>query len=135
VLNFSIWLWRRGELNEAEMREQIRQWAGREPFERYRNAQGHPLWEEYAPVGQAWHDSEGFRQVDSSRTEKPRDRRAHYRAMAAIGVRLQVQWVMAPFGQRWLLPPDLAVLGAECASAEDRRAAVLDAARALRQEE
>jgi hypothetical protein len=69
------------------------------------------------------------------RTEKPRDGRAYYKPMAAIGVRLQVHWVMAPFGHRWLLPPDLDLLGAEGASIEDRRAAVLDAARALRQQE
>src|SRR6266550_7166323 len=46
-------------------------------------------------------------------------------------VRLRVQWVMAPFGERWLLPPDLAVMGVEGGTAESRRKGVLQAARAL----
>ncbi len=50
---------------------------------------------------------------------------------------MKVQWAMAPFGNRlrtrWLLSPDLAVLGADGASTAERRAAVLEAARALRQ--
>lgn len=38
---------------------------------------------------------------------------------------------MAPFGERGLLPPDLAVIGVEGATAESRRQGVLEAARAL----
>jgi hypothetical protein len=39
VLNFSIWLLCNGELTESGVLDQIRRWAGREPFERYRDAQ------------------------------------------------------------------------------------------------
>jgi hypothetical protein len=60
-------------------------------------------------------------------------RRAHYKAVAAVGLpSFRVQWVMAPFGDRWLFPPDVAVLGVETATVEQRRQAVLDAAEALR---
>jgi hypothetical protein len=49
--------------------------------------------------------------------------------MAKLGVKLRVQWVMAPIGRRWLLPPDLAILGVEGGTNESQRAAVLKAAR------
>lgn len=50
----------------------------------------------------------------------------------ATGVQIRVQWVMASVGERWLFPPDLAILGIEGSTAEGRRAAILEAAHALR---
>lgn len=135
VLNFWVWLLRTGELPQATLIDYIRRWTLADPFDRYRHAAAHRRWPEYLPIGSSWHDGEAARQLEASHGETPSDRRANYRALKAIGVELHVQWVMAPFRQRWLLPPNLAVLGAEGASDEDRRAAVLDAARALRQAE
>ncbi len=66
------------------------------------------------------------------RSEKPRAMRARYRTMKAAGVNVRVQWVMAPFGERWLFPPGLAVLGTEGSTPEARRGAVVEAAYALR---
>ena len=83
------------------------------------------------PTWQAWKRTQVAQHIEEVRAEKPGHARTHYKSMAALGVRLRVQWVMAPFGERWLLPPDLAVMGVEGATSESRAEAVLEAARAL----
>jgi hypothetical protein len=131
TLNFWFWLRRSGGIADAELRSRIEYWAGRHPYAGHLAAADHPRFGEYLLAGQDWRRSWNLRTLDGTRSEKPRAHRARFRAMKAIGVRVRVQWVMAAFGERWLFPPNLAVLGVEGSTAEERGNAVLQAAQAL----
>lgn len=133
TLNFWFWLRREGGIGEAELTERITEWAGiHHPYSAHLVVKDHPRFDEYLRNGRAWRSAETRRHIDELRDTKARVQRAHYRGLEAIGVQIRVEWVRAPFGERWLVPPDLAVLGVDGADAEARRSAVLDAARALR---
>jgi hypothetical protein len=131
TLNFWFWLRRSGGIEDADLRLRIQHWAGLHPYAGHLAVADHPRFREYLPVGQDWTRSWSQRTVEGTRSEKPRAHRARFRAMKAIGVRIRVQWVMASFGERWLFPPDLVLLGVEGSTAEGRRNAVLEAAQAL----
>ncbi|HYA00674.1 MAG TPA: hypothetical protein VEK76_10025 [Candidatus Binatia bacterium] len=148
VLNFWFWLRRQGDLEDWELRERIDDWEwvglhAPQPGARKhapwkgcrpgRQARRHPRWQEYLPIGEAWTLAENERfhaqmQALSSHVDRAR---SHFSEMEAIGVPLHVEWVMAPFGERWLVRPNLAVLGVEGSDWEGRLAALLDAARSL----
>jgi hypothetical protein len=140
-LNFWFWLRRTGGIDEARLLERLNDWAdegsvslqqhNKASFDRHQQVRDHERWREYLPVGQLWRKTQVQQHTEEIRAQKPAHARAYYKSMEALGVRLRVQWVMAPFRQRWLLPPDLAVMGVEGATAESRRQAVLAAARAL----
>lgn len=140
-LNFWFWLRRTEGIDDARLLERLNQWAEegalsvqqsqRAAFEHHLQVRNHKRWREYLPIGQAWKRAQVEQHIEENRAQKASQARADYKSMAALGVRLRVQWVMAPFGERWLLPPDLAVMGVEGATAESRRKAVLEAARAL----
>jgi hypothetical protein len=91
-----------------------------------------PRFREYLLVGRPWKVDWVQRTVKDGRSERPCAYRARFEAMRATGVQIRVQWVMASVGERWLFPPDLAILGIEGSTAEGRRAAILEAAHALR---
>ena len=140
-LNFWFWLRRTEGIDDAGLLERLQQWADegslsvpqrqKASFERHLQARDHERWRKYLPVGQAWKRTQSQQRVEEIHAQKPAHARAYYKSMAALGVRLRVQWVMAPLGERWLLPPDLAVMGVEGGTAESRRQGVLEAARAL----
>jgi hypothetical protein len=131
TLNFWFWLRRSGGIEDADLRLRIQHWAGLHPYAGHLAVADHPRFREYLPVGQAWRWSWIERTTEGGRSEKSRAYRVRFRAMKEIGVRIRVQWVMASFGERWLLPPDLVLLGVEGSTAEGRRNAVLEAAQAL----
>jgi hypothetical protein len=134
-LNYWFWLRRVGALDDDELVTRLNNWAaGSSPFQRHLDISSHTRWEEYLPIGQAWKASEVARQMSDLQAQRPRHQRAHYRAVATIGISLRVEWVMAPFGDRWLIAPDLAVLGAEGSDSDARKTAVVAAAAALRAE-
>ena len=147
VLNFCFWLRRQGDLDEAQLSARIHEWAAphsreargrkypgsKEYRARLRRARGHPRWKEYLPIGRAWTRTENERlsaemEPWASHVEHAR---SHFREMEAIGVPLHAEWVMAAFGERWLVPPNLAVMGVEGSDWEGRQAAVLAAARSI----
>jgi hypothetical protein len=140
-LNFWFWLRRTEGIDDATLRERLSEWAGegslsgrkleQNMFEHHVQIRDHERWREYLRTWQAWKRIQVERQIENIHAQKPDHARTQYKAMAALGVRLRVQWVMAPFGERWLLPPDLAVLGVEGATAESCRQGVLEAARSL----
>jgi hypothetical protein len=141
TLNFWFWLRRTEGIDDAGLLERLNQWANegslsvqqrqKASFERHLQARDHERWREYLPVGQAWKRAQTQQHVEEMQAQKPAHARDYYKSMAALGVRLRVQWVMAPLGERWLLPPDLAVMGVDGATADSRRQGVLEAARAL----
>lgn len=140
-LNFWFWLRRTEGIDDARLLERLNQWAEQDSFsaqkrdeasfEHHLKVRDHERWREYLPIWQAWKKTQAEKHVEDIHAQKPGHARTHYKSMAALGVRLRVQWVMAPFGERWLLPPDLAVMGVEGATAQSRPQAVLEAARAL----
>ena len=139
-LNFWFWLRRTEGIDDARLLEQLNDWAGedsrmnqldRSSYERHLQVRDHDRWRDYLPVWRAWKRTQSKKHVEHLHGQKPADARAYYKAMAELEVKVRVQWVMAPFGERWLLPPNLAVMGVEGASPESRRHAVLEAARAL----
>lgn len=140
-LNFWFWLRRTEGIDDATLLERLNEWADQGSFsaqrqqealfERHVQVRDHERWREYLRIWQPWKRLQVERQIEEIHAQKPDYARAHYKAMAALGVRLRVQWVMAPFGERRLVPPDLAVMGVEGATSDSRTQAVLEAARAL----
>lgn len=131
TLNFWFWLRRSGGIEESELRSRIQHWAGLDPYAGHLVVADDPRFREYLLVGQPWKLDWMQRTVEGGRSERSRAYRTRFKAMKATGVPIRVQWVMASFGERWLFPPDLAVLGIEGSTAEGRRAAVLEAAGSL----
>jgi hypothetical protein len=131
TLNFWVWLWKSHRIDEAGFRLRVQQWAGLDSYAGHLTVVNHPCFAEYVSVGQAWKNAWVQRSIEDARSGKARAARARFRAMKAMGVRIRVEWVMAAFGERWLFPPDLAVLGVEGSAFEGRVAAVLEAAQAL----
>jgi hypothetical protein len=127
-LNFWFWLRREGGIGDDELGERIHRWAMREP----NLARDHSQYPSYLSVGEAWREAEDRRDQLEFERPSPGVYQTHYREMEAVGIHIQVEWVMAPLGERWLIPPNLAALGVEGADGEGRLKAVLDAARALR---
>jgi hypothetical protein len=123
--NFWVWLRRQGGIDDSELLARLGEAANRYPT--------HERWAEFALVWEAWRREQIDRSIAESRETSPSTLREHYEAVAAVGLRAyRVEWVMAPLGERWLVPPDTAVLGSDGASGEQRRQAVIEAARALK---
>jgi len=123
--NFWVWLRRQGGIDDSELLSRLRDAANRHPT--------HERWSEFAPVWDTWNREQIDRTIVESRETSPSMLRHHYEAVAAVGLRAyRVEWVMAPLGERWLVAGDTAVLGSDGASAEQRRDAVVEAARALK---
>jgi hypothetical protein len=132
TLNFWFWLRRSGGIGDSELPLQIQHWAGLDPYAGHLTVAAHRRFDEYLPIGQDWKKIWAQRSFEDARSERPRAYRARFKSIRATGVSIRVQWVMASFGERWLFAPDLAVLGIEGSTAAGRRAAVLEAAQALR---
>jgi hypothetical protein len=140
-MNFWFWLRRTEGIDDAALLERLQQWLMKAPFP-YHSARRPRLngtsrlvitsgGVSTYPLGRLGRGPSSNSMWGSYTHQKPAHARAYYKSMVALGVRLRVQWVMAPFGERWLLPPDLAVMGVEGGTAESRRKGVLQAARAL----
>jgi hypothetical protein len=132
-LNFWFWLRQVGDLDDQGLSSRLRAWAGlSSPFDQHMQVSDHQRWAEYLPIGQAWRANAIGNHMTDLRRVQPRHMRAHYRALAEVGIALRVEWVMAPFGERWLIPPDVVMLGADGAPADERRTSLAAAAVALR---
>jgi len=128
-LNFWFWLRRTGSIDDAGLIEGINQWARSDSMvERHLRVSDHKRWHDYGPVWKAWKTQQVERHLEQQRLQKPSVARARYGEMASLGVKLRVQWVMAPQGERWLVPPDQALLGVEGGTIETQQTAVLQAA-------
>jgi hypothetical protein len=131
-LNYWFWLRRVEGLADELLMARVEGLLREAPFDRYREVEGERRRAEYLTFWTNWKRTQVERQIEQSRASTPAEQKAHYEAVAAVGlVTYQVQWVVAPFGERWLFPPDAAVLGVEGATASGCLAAVLDAAQAL----
>ena len=132
-LNYWFWLRRQGEIDDHRLIDEIGQSISRDRLEAYERVAAEPRWLEYLSDFQDWKQAETSRQTQGWRATPVASLRAHYEAVASVGLSspFRVEWVMAPFGERWLFPPDVAVIGAEGATAGQCRDAVLDAAKAL----
>ncbi|MGP8160174.1 MAG: hypothetical protein ACLQGJ_02975 [Candidatus Dormibacteria bacterium] len=130
-LSFWFWLRREGRIGAEELGDRVRQWATREGWS-LDLARRHPEYPLYLPVGKAWREAEDRRHQLEFEPLDPVVYQSHYREMEVIGIQVHVEWVMAPLGERWLIPPDLALLGVMGADAQARLKAVLSAARTLR---
>lgn len=132
-LNYWFWPRRAGVIADGALVEEARQVISQDAFATYRRLALESRRQEYLLEWHRWKRDQVVAASEESRATSARVSRAHYRAMAAVGLpSFRVHWVMAPFGERWLFPSDIAALGVESATAEQRRQAVLDAARALR---
>jgi hypothetical protein len=133
-LNYWFWLRRTEDVPDEVVAERVRAWMGKGPWARHQDVETESRWAHYQVAWPNWRRDAIAAQIDESRIAPPSVNRRHYQAVAAIGLRsFQVQWVMAPIGERWLFPPDLAVLGVDGATSEGRRHAVLDAAKAVKE--
>jgi hypothetical protein len=133
ALNYWFWFRRIEHIAEEELTERIRESIRPGLLDQPRAVEFESGWAEFIPVWRDWKRDQVAAQMNDSRSTLTAVGKQHYDAMAAIGLgSLRVEWVMARFGERWLFPPDVAVLGWEGATAEEHRAALLDAARAIR---
>jgi hypothetical protein len=129
TLNY--WFWRRriGKLPDRDLMDRVRQTLALSSLEGNREVSGAADFKDYLMAWREW-TRDQFRQ-QTARTE-PKLLRAHYKSVEATGASLfTVQWVMAMFGERWLLRPRVILLGADGGSPDARRAAVLAGAKAL----
>jgi hypothetical protein len=133
ALNYWFWFRRIEDIAEEELAQRIRESIRLGLPDQYLAVELESGWTEFLPVWRDWKRDQVATQMSDSRSTPTAVGKQHYDEMAAIGLRsLRVEWVMARFGERWLFPPDVAILGWEGATAEERRAALLDAARAIR---
>jgi hypothetical protein len=133
ALNYWFWLRRHGNIDDQRLIDEIGRSIHREQLEAHERVAAEPRWREYLSEFQEWKRAQASKQIEDSRTTPVASARAHYQAVAGVGLSppFRVEWVMAPIGERWLFPPHVAVLGAEGATGDQRRRAVLDAAKAL----
>jgi hypothetical protein len=132
-VNYWFWLRRVEGLPDQIVFERVRESLRVGPLDRHRKVEAENRWPDYLKVWEDWKRTQATAQINESRRTDTSTQRRHYEAVASVGLKfLQVHWVAAPVGERWLFPPEVAVLGVDGASAEDRRNAVLEAARALR---
>ncbi len=132
ALNY--WFWLRGgdEIDDQRLIDEVALSVHREPLDAHYRVAGDVRWPEFLLVGQEWKRRQVVVQIDESRSTPPALGRAHYQVVAGVGLSsLRVYWVMAPIGERWLFPPSVAVLGVDGASPDQRRRAVVEAAKAL----
>jgi len=129
-LNYWFWLRRVGSLaNETTLMDQARHTLGLSAYEGHLAIQDQVRFSEYLI---AWRDWKRDQVKIQTAPVPPRGLRAQYRAVAAIGVKpFSIQWVMADFGDRWVLPPSTVILGADGGTPEERRGAIVEAAKAL----
>jgi hypothetical protein len=132
-VNYWFWLHHVDGLPDEVVVERVREFLQIDPLPRHFKLEREDRWRDYLPVWEDWKRAQVTAQIHESRGTDASIQRRHYESVASVGLKsFHVQWVAAPVGERWLLPPDVAVLGVDGASAEDRRNAVLEAARALR---
>lgn len=133
-INYWFWLRREGLIADHILVDEVRHSINRNPVESHARVTMEAHWNDYLQEWRKWKRDQAMATVEDSHATPPKVSRAHYKALAAVGLPLlRVEWVMAPLGERWLFPPDIALLGIEGSTAEQRRGAVVDAARALRE--
>ena len=131
-LNYCFWLLRLGELDESALIERVGRLLRLDPVEVHREQRGETRFPDYLVVWRQWKLDQTGAQISAARATSPQTLKAHYEAVAAVAPRpFSIQWVMAPFGKRWVFSPDVVLLGADGGDPETRRRAVQEAARAL----
>ena len=107
TLNYWFWLRREGVLTDSALIEEVRESVDRHPFTNYKRIAAEARWQDYLQEWGPWKRDQTMALTEDSRaTPAVRGNRSHYKAMAAVGLSsFRVQWVMAPFGERWLFPP------------------------------
>jgi hypothetical protein len=129
-LNYWFWLRRVGSLaDETTLIDHARHTLGLSAYEGHLAIQDQARFSEYL---MAWRDWKRDQAKIQTAPVPPKGLRAQYRAVAAIGVKpFTIQWVMADFGDRWVLPPCTVILGADGGTPEERRWAIVEAAKAI----
>jgi len=132
--NFWIWLYRDGGIDEPNLTRRLAEAGELDALGQVpKRHPAHERWAEFVPVWESWKRQYVELQMEAPRNDSPAKLRQHYEAVAAVGLdAFRVEWVMAPIGEVWLLPPETAVLGFDAASEAERRQAVLHGARELR---
>lgn len=131
-LNYWFWLRRLGKLTEEALTDHARRTLGLPVFSAYVEVSEQTQFEEFHGVWRHWKLDQTTALITAGRARAPKDAKAHYQEMAAVAPRpFTIQWVMAPFGERWVFRPDVVVLGSEGGDPGARRQAVLEAARPL----
>ncbi len=134
--SLNYWFWRRrlGKVEDDMLMVRVRHTLGLSNFESHKELRGAVDFSEYLTAWQQWKLDQIKRHTYESRTRPAKTLKAHYEAVAATRARsFTIQWVMASFGERWVLPPNVVLLGADGGTPQERRNAVLDAAKALLQ--
>src|SRR5919201_2475496 len=107
-IHYWFWLRRAGATTGMGLVEEVRQVINQPAFAKHNRLAAESRWEEYLLEWRQWKRDQSMALIEESRATPATVTRAHYRAMAAVGLRsLRVQWVMAPFGEPWLFPPDI----------------------------
>ena len=134
--SLNYWFWRRrlGKIEDELLVERFRHTLGLRSVEAHRELEREEGFTEYLTAWRQWKLEQINRHARESRITPAKTLKAHHAAVAALGVSpFTIQWVMTSFGQRWVLPPSMVLLGADGGTAAERRNAVLDAAKALLQ--
>ncbi len=131
-LNYWFWMRREAGLDDDSILAAVRPLLGLRPLEANARVRRQPQFDQYLQFWRGWKRAQAQRQIEESRVAPPTVLRSHYRDLAALGgPSFVIKWVVADYHERWLFPPDHALLGAEGGSFTERRAHVFEAARAL----
>jgi len=124
-LNYWFWLRRLGKLDEKMLVDNVGRTFGLPSYEGHLEVKRQPDFNEYLATWRVWKRDQITKHTAASGMTSPKTLREHYKAVAAVGGKpFTVQRVMAPFGERWVVPPSLVLLGADGGTADERRIAV-----------
>ena len=131
-INYWFWLRRLGMLSADLLLDRARRTVALPELQAHDEVSREPRFSEYLETWREWKRNQATRYTREVQATSPSVLRSHYKQVAATGVGpFTVQWVMAPFGEQWLIPPSTVILGADGGTPEDRRNAVLVATVAL----
>jgi hypothetical protein len=134
-LNYWFWLRRLGKLGDDLLVDRVRHTLGLSAIDGHNEVSRETGFSEYLIFWRQWKRDQINRQTLEARTRPANTLKSHYQAVKALGGRsFTIQWVIAPFGERWVVPPTVVLLGADGGTPEERRNAVLGAAKALLEE-
>ncbi len=131
-INYWFWLRRLGMLSDGLLLDKVRRTVALSEMQSHDEVSRESRFGEYLETWRQWKRNQAMRHTREVQATPPSVLRSHYKQVAATGVgHFTVQWVMAPFGEQWLIPPSTVILGADGGTPEDRRNAVLVATVAL----
>jgi hypothetical protein len=132
TLNYWFWLRQHGKLDETTLLDHVRHTLALPSYESHLEVSSEPGFNEFLTVWRQWKHDQITKYTAAAGMTPPKTLKEHHKAVAAVGAKpFTIQWVMASFGERWVLPPSLVMLGADGGTADERRNAVLDAAKTL----